>query len=112
MTYLINAQQRKASRSTLYFEFQKGTFKQKHWLADSVYLHADTFDRLELYYLFSASLPDFDYYYFTEVSPSQYAELKTKAMACGGEIAAVFEELDVWVAACFRQNAFFTICGI
>ena len=112
MTYLMDAQQRKATGSTLFFEFQKGSFQGKPWLADSVYLYADIFDRLDMCHLFSSALPNFEYYYVTEVSPAQYVDLKEQATACGGEIAAIFEELDPWVAACFRLESCFTICGI
>jgi hypothetical protein len=112
MTYLMDAKQRKATRATLFFEFQKGVFHGKHWVNDSVYLYADIFDRLDMYHLFVASLPHFEYYYVTEVSPAQYAHLKNKAMACGGEIAAIFHELDIWVTECFKTESCFTILGI
>lgn len=112
MTYLITVEQRKASRSTLYFEFQKGSFKRKHWKDDSLYLHADIFDRLGLYDLFSASVPDFCYYADTKISPAQYELLKSTALERGGEIAAVFAELDVWVTECFQTESCFTILGI
>ena len=112
MRYLITAEQCKATHSTLYFEFQKGTFRDKHWLSDSVYLHADIFDRLGIYELFSKSLPDFDYYYVTQVSPNQYAVLKRNAAAYGAEVSVLFEELDGWVNQCFQSESCFTICGI
>ena len=112
MNYLITAEQRKASHSTLYFEFQKGPFRNQHWAAHSVYLHADIFDRLDMYDLFATSIPDFDYYMDTQVSPSQYEVLKANAMLYGGEIAVIFTELDTWVTECFQQESCFTICGI
>ena len=112
MNYLITAEQRKASHSTLYFEFQKGPFRNKFWLSDSIYLHADIFDQLGMYDLFVTSIPDFDYYMDTQVSPSQYKVLEANAMACGGQIAEVFVELNSWVNECFQQEACFTICGI
>ena len=112
MSYLIDAIQRKESRSTCYFEFQKGPFKNRHWLPDSIYLHADTFDQLGMYDLFAASITNFDYYMDTRVSPSQYEVLKANAMSCGNEIATIFAELDVWVAECFKRHSCFTICGI
>ena len=112
MRYLITAEQRKATHSTLYFEFQKWAFRDKHWLSDSVYLHADIFDRLGMHELFSKSLPDFDYYYVTQVSHDQYAALKQSAAAYGAEVSVLFEELDGWVNQCFRSESCFTICGI
>ena len=113
MMYFIDAQQRKASRSTLYFEFQIGRFQHKHWLSDSIYLHADTFDQLGMYHLFSTYLPDFNYYGPTLVSPPQYEVLKAGAMSCGNEeIAAVLSELDNWVTNCFQKAPCFSILGI
>ena len=112
MHYLITAEQRKASHSTQYFEFQKGRFRNKFWLIDSVYLHADIFDRLRMYDLFSQSIPDFDSYMDTEVSPTQYQVLKSNAIAHGGEIAAIFSELDIWATECFQHESCFTILGI
>ena len=112
MKYLITAKQRKASQSTLYFEFQKGHFKGKFWKEDSVYLHADAFDRLDLYDLLSATIPEFCYYSTTQISPDQYETLKSTALNLSGEIAALVEELDVWVAECYRTENCFTILGI
>ena len=112
MHYLITAEQRKATHSSLFFEFQIGTFCNRHWLPDSVYLHADLFDSLGMYDLFRKSIPEFDYYYVTQVSPHQYAVLKRNADAYGAEVSALFAELDGWVTQCFRSEACFTICGI
>ena len=116
MAYLITAPQRAATHSTLYFEFQKGVFhglgKNSHWKTDSVYLHADIFDQLNLYDLFHNSISDFDYYNATQVTPEQYAVLKQNASACGADVSALFEELDMWVSKCFQTESCFTICGI
>ena len=112
MKYFITAKQRKASQSTLYFEFQKGHFKGKFWKDDSVYLHTDTFDQLGLFELFSAIAPDFCYYSTTEISHGQYETLKSTALKLGGEIATVIEELDVWAAECYRTVNCFSILGI
>lgn len=43
MKYFITEEKRKG---TCYFEFQKGKFKGKFWLQDSLYLHGDKFDEL------------------------------------------------------------------
>ena len=112
MKYFITANQRKASQSTLYFEFQKGRFNRAFWKEDSVYLHADTFDRLGLCELLTATVPDFCYYSTTQISPAQYEALKSTALKLGGEIAALIEELDMWVAECYRTENCFTILGI
>lgn len=110
--YLYTAAQRKALGGTLYFEFQRGRFHHKHWLDRSIYMDAELFDYLKLYELFSNTIPHFDYYYYTEVTPSQYEALKAAALARGGEVAALFLELDYWVQDCFFTENVFTICGI
>ena len=48
MKYFINEEKRKASGGTCYFEFQKGKFKNKFWMKDSICLYADLFDELDL----------------------------------------------------------------
>ena len=62
MKYFVNEKERKASGSTYYFEFQKGNYRNKPWLEDSLCLYADLFDKLGLFQLFSASLGTFDYF--------------------------------------------------
>lgn len=110
--YLYTAAQRKARGGTCYFEFQRGRFRGKHWLEQSVFLLADQFDYLELYEIFREALPHFEYYYVTEVTPAQYEALKALAMARGGETAQLFRELDHWAQDCFFTENVFTICGI
>ncbi len=110
--YLYTASERKAMGGTLYFEFQRGRFRGKHWLDRSVYMSAELFDWLNLFELFLKALPHFDYYYVTEVTPAQYETLRNLALAEGGEIAAFIRELDHWVRDCFLTETVFTIRGI
>ena len=110
--YLYTATQRKKRGGTIYFEFQRGRHRGKHWLERSVFLHADLFDQLNLFDIFSEALPHFNYYGPTEVTQNQYKKLKTLALAQGGEVAVVMEELDHWVQDCFYIENVFTICGI
>ena len=110
--FLYTAAQRKARGGTCYFEFQRGRFRGNHWLERSVFLDAECFDYLKLHEIFQEALPHFDYYYVTEVNPSQYEALKALAMARGGETADLFRELDHWVQDCFFTENVFTICGI
>lgn len=110
--HLYTAAQRKALGGTCYFEFQHGSFRHKYWQGRSVYMHADVFDELNLFELFTEAIPDFDYFGVTEVSPNQYDKLRVLARDRGGEIAAVFEELDGWVKNCFQTENVFSILGI
>ena len=111
MKYFLDEMQRKASGSTCCFEFQKGKFKNKFWLHDSLCLQADTFDSLNLYELFSNSIEDFCYYAPTEVSKEQWEVLVVKSKGNEHWIN-VIEELTPWVEECFTKYKCFTICGI
>ena len=62
MRYFVDEEERKASGGTCYFEFQKGKYRNKHWLKDSICIHANLFDELLLFRLFVGSLGSFDYY--------------------------------------------------
>ena len=111
MKYFLNEAERKESRSTCYFEFQKGKFRHKHWLKDSLCLHADVFDTLMLYYLFSDSIEGFCYYAPNEVSKEQWNNLVEKSKE-NEHWKNVIEELKPWVEECFTEYVCFTICGI
>ena len=76
MIYFITEEQRRMTHGTCYFEFQKGTFRNEFWKDDSLLLHMNIFDRLDLSSVFTATIPDFDYYGVTHVAPEQYAALK------------------------------------
>ena len=111
MKYFLNEAQRKTTGGTCYFEFQKGKFRNKFWLNDSVYLHADTFDALMLYELFSDSIENFYDYSPTEVSKGQWETLVVKSKE-NEYWTDIIEELTPWVEECFTKHMCFTICGI
>ena len=111
MRYFVYEEDRKASGGTCYFEFQKGKFKNKFWLKDSLCLHADTFDSLILYELFSKSIEEFCCYAPNEVSKEQWKNLVEKSEE-NEQWKSVIEELRPWVEECFAQHRCFTICGI
>jgi len=111
MQFFLNPAERKASGSSCFFEFQPGKFCGKHWLESSVCLHADRFDELDLWKLFSGVLKEFSYCGPTEVRQDQWACLVKNA----GERESwqtVIAELTPWAEACFRTHSCFTICGI
>lgn len=111
MKYFFDKVQRKATGSTCFFEFQKGEFRNKFWLKDSLFLHADTFDSLMLYELFSDSIEGFGYYAPTEVSVEQWETLVSKSKE--NELwEGAIEELSPWIDECFSKYRCFTICGI
>ena len=111
MKYFRNEEERKKSGGTCYFEFQKGKFRNKFWLKDSLCLHADTFDALMLYPLFSDAIAKFCYYAPNEVSQAQWNAIVVKSKE-NEQWQKVVEELLPWVEACFAKHNCFTICGI
>ena len=111
MKYFLDEVQRKAAGGTCYFEFQKGKFRNKFWLKDSLCLHADIFDSLNLYDLFSNSIEDFCYYAPTEVCKEQWEVLIAKSKE-NERWMDVIEELTPWIEECFTNHKCFTICGI
>lgn len=111
MKYLFDEGQRKATGSTCYFEFQKGKFRNKLWLKDSLFLHADIFDSLMLYELFSDSIQGFCYYATTEVSKEQWGILAANSEV-NEQWKDIIEDLRPWVEECLAKHKCFTICGI
>ena len=113
MYYFLDADRRKARGGTLYFEFQPGPFRGKHWQADSLFLPAPLFDDLGLFDLFRQAIPDFNYYYVTQVSPAQFRVLQKLAedhhTQCAAEILA---ELAPFAQMWLAEYGCFTICGI
>jgi len=113
MYYFLDAARRKERGGGLYLEFQPGTWREKHWQDDSLYLPAPLFDDLGLYDLFVRAIPHFNYYYVTQVSPEQFQALKALAeehhTQCAAEILA---ELAPHAEAWLREHGCFTICGI
>ena len=112
MNYFCTEKERKASHSTCYLEFQRGEYREKHWLEDSIFLNDDIFHELCLYRLFRKAISDFDHYGITEVDEKQWEILKTMALEQGGETKKAIEELSIWVSDCFKEEKIFTICGI
>ena len=112
MKYFVTEVERNASGSTCYFEFQKGKIKNKYWLKDSIYLHADLFDELMLFHLFSASLGSFDYYGPTNVVSKVKWNIIVEKSKENAQWEIVVQELMPWVEECFIKHSYFTICGI
>ncbi|MBQ8175124.1 MAG: hypothetical protein IJ009_06970 [Clostridia bacterium] len=112
MKYFVNEEERKASSSTCYFEFQKGKQRNKYWLKDSICLHAELFDELGLFHLFSYSLGTFDYYGPTNVVNEQKWNVIIEKSKENEHWKSVVQELKPWVEDCFTKHRCFTICGI
>ena len=111
MKYFINEEERKSAGSTCYFEFQKGKHKNKHWLKDSIFIHADIFDKLLLFQLFDDSLGQFNYYGITNVIEAQWKQIVENSSK-NEQWKIAIEQLMPWVEECFTKHNCFTICGI
>ncbi len=112
MKYFVNEEERKASGSTCYFEFQKGEYRNECWLKDSICLHADLFDELLLFQLFTDSLETFDYYDMNNVIKKEQWYKIVENSNDNEQWKLVVEELRPWVEDCFTKHECFTICGI
>ena len=112
MKYFVNEKERKASGGSCYFEFQKGKYRNKYWLKDSICLHADLFDELLLFRLFANSLGTFDYYGPTNVINKEQWYIIVEKSKENEQWKIVIEELMPWVEECFNKYDCFTICGI
>lgn len=97
---------------TCYFEYQKGKFEDNFWLDSSIYLHADLFDKLNLYQIFVKAVPEFAYYGITEIDREKWNLLIVTANQIGGSIKCVFHEIDSWVNLFSPTENVITILGI
>ena len=113
MYFLLNAARRRERGGTLYLEFQPGPFRGQHWQADSLFLPAPLFDDLGLYDLFIQAIPNFDYYYYTEVTADRFRLLKRLAEEHHTQCAfMILEELAPHAEKWLAEYGCFTICGI
>ena len=112
MKYFLSEAERKQTHGTCYFEFQRGAYQGEFWLSDSLCLHAEVFDELKLFELFSKAIPHFEYYGVTTVTKDDWQALVRLSKEYGGEKEVVISELTSWVEACFELEEIFTICGI
>lgn len=112
MKYFVYEEERKASGSTCYFELQKGKYRKKCWLKDSICIHADLFDEILLFRLFADSIGTFDYYGSINVIKNAQWDKIVENSKKNEQWRVVVKELTPWVEECFSKNECFTICGI
>lgn len=113
MYFFLDADRRKLRGGSLYLEFHSGHYRQKHWLADSLYLPAALFDDLHLYELFIQAIPHFNYYGYSEVNADQFRLLRKLAQEHPTQCAAeILEELTPYAENWLSELGCFTICGI
>lgn len=112
MKYFVNEDERKASGSTCFFEFQKGKYHNKCWLPDSISIDMDIFDDLKLYELIKSIVPNFDYYGLTEINANEWEKILSTAHSIGGKTEKVIQEANEWATTAFSEFPVITICGI
>lgn len=112
MKYFISEKQRKQGGSTCFFEFQKGQkdskYKQVFWKEDSLLLHMDIVDEIQLYKI----IPDFNYYGLTVIDREKWNVIQSNAKNEVGIINEVILEMKCWVDENFQMFDYFVICGL
>jgi len=107
----ITEHQRKKRGGTCYFEFQKGrTGKYEYvcWKEDSLLLHMDIVDRVELYKV----IPNFDYYGVTFIDKEKWTIIRSNFENGSEELKEIIGELRPWVEGNFKEYSYFVIHGI
>ena len=112
MKYFIDKKSVQESHTTCYFEFQKGSFKNKCCDEDSIFIRDSLWDEYNLSVLIEKFVPDFDYYGTTEINFDRwnrivkFCESNSERWNC-----IIFDSRD-WADECFKQYNCFTIVGM
>lgn len=100
-------------KGTCYHEFQRGSWDEKtFWKEDSLFLHDDILQELELYNLFREADPEYSDYGETEIDSDKWAIICGMANVLGGDVKAAIDEADLWVKETLKTEEKFTILGI
>ena len=100
-------------QGSCYFEFQKGKQDDwRFWMDDSLYLHADIVDELQIGQLLLQVMPHFHYYGITHISQDQWHEVKQQSSGMNSKTQTAINEIDEWVQDCFLAESCFTLFGI
>lgn len=96
-----------------YHEFYKGKWDNKtFWKSDSILLHDDALNELELYRAFAAVIPDYDPYGITQVNQSQWESIVDYASQLNTQAKIALSEISVWADQALDNEGMFTILGI
>ena len=107
----VDENQRKASQSTSYFEFQKGHYTTC-WCENSINIRTWLWDEYEMSGLIRQVIKDFDYYGITEVTKKQWNRLVELSKATSAKAEPILMEAASWAEECFKENEVFTIIGM
>lgn len=110
MNFFVDENERKASNSTCYLEFQEGKGSDTCWLETSINIDDDIWDEYEMSKLMYSANINFDFYGITVINKEQWAAVVEKSK---GSIAeCIVKDAVPWVEKCFKNNDFFTIIGL
>lgn len=112
MKYFVNEDERKASHSTCYFEFQQGYYRDRRWLPDSISISDTQWDELDLSVLFGRVVERFNYFGPTVVTKKQWNDIVRIAQESHSPWSEIVAEAAPWVDRCFKNHEAFTIMGI
>ena len=112
LKYFVSEEERKASHSTCYFEFQQGHYHDQCWLPDSLSISDALWDRFDLSKLFERVIGEFDYYGTTIVTKAQWNDIVKVSQDTHFSWQEIITEAIPWVDRCFKDHEVFTILGI
>lgn len=96
-----------------YHEFYIGKWDNKtFWKSDSMLLHDDILNELEIYRAFAAVIPGYDRYGETQVNQSQWEAILDYASQLNTQAKIALSEISVWVDQALDNEGMFTILGI
>ena len=112
MKYFIDEDQRKASHSSCYLEFQQGQYHDKCWLDTSISISDEVWNSRHVSDLILEVIPEFDFYGITIVTKVQWDNILTKSQSDGCTCKEIIAEAVPWAAKCFETHDVFTIIGM
>lgn len=112
MRFFLNEDQRKASHSTCYFEFQKGPYHDKCWRNDSINISDALWEKYDLSDLILRVNGNFDYYGITEITKNQWNEIVELSRKSEGVWGKIIAEAVPWAEECFHDYDVISIIGM
>lgn len=112
MEYFVNLNDVRQIGSTLYFEFQEGTYKDECWLDSSIYISDEIWKQFYMTKFIGENVENFDYYGVTQINKEQWKKIVYNSQVEDCVCKDVIKEAIPWVNSCFENNEFFSIVGI
>ena len=96
-----------------YYEFYKGKWDEKtFWKEDSICINDNDFYDSEFDNIIIKFSPEYNPFGETEITKSQWNQIKSEAILCGGKASEIAIEADEWVIDTFSKHEVFTILGL